>query len=513
MAQSTKENDDSIKSETLIQKASTFSMLEAGVAFDAFEDQIVVFQHQRSIKYKKGNEDSNKDYEWWVKGEADRLYALGGESGFISFMSLSCGNGAYLLVFRFADYRSTMHWLRSAERRDWGGRGAGICEELGHDLAQGGATFIPESLKHAVESDFRKRSEQSGASLTPKQTTNEKMRRTGCICGASPLGDKPCGRSPVGPPPAWRNVIVIIFAASTAFIPAVYTIVPHLYAPFLPQAYGGMIPGKPGTPCTIEVLKAPSNITFDNPCGTPPTKVNVMFWGFLLTVFVINALVIWIVVPIWAWICRPFTHGVRRFSECGLNYEPFICLDEGFPCFRPHPAGWESAMAANEAAIEEASKHLVKVVRSQATVRHRLMARIDALEREVKKNGDGAAKNEVSESIVEAARRRVDSQAVSTVNVRIAKEVKGLQKALGEKQNAQGTEASMYICVYVEPVKQMQAEELMHDLSKAAYEHSEGFLGTITMLRSERKAGLLVYGRLFYILFPSWHAISSSSLL
>ena len=92
-------------------------------------------------------------------------------------------------------------------------------------------------------------------------------------------------------------------------------------------------------------------MTFDIPCGSPPHHTNVMFWGFLLTVFIVNFLVVYFVVPVWNWFCRPFTHGVRRFSECGLNYEPFMCLDDGLPCFRPHPAGWEGSVAANEKAI------------------------------------------------------------------------------------------------------------------------------------------------------------------
>ena len=244
------------------------------------------------------------------------------------------------------------------------------------------------------------------------------------------------------------------------------------------------------------MLKAPSNVTFDNPCGAPPHKINVMFWGFLLTVFVINALVIWIVVPVWNWILRPFTHGIRRFSECGLDFEPFTCLDEGFPCFRPHPAGWEPAVSANERAIEEASKRLVKAVRTQNAVRHRLMARIEALEQGMSKNGSdgtptGASKSAI-DKVGEAARKRVDSQATAAVNIRIKKEVKGLQKAI--EDSVSGGEASMYICTCVEPSKQMQAEELLHDIAKAAYDHSKGFLGILTLLRDEKKSGLLVYG-------------------
>jgi antibiotic biosynthesis monooxygenase (ABM) superfamily enzyme len=220
-----------------------------------------------------------------------------------------------------------------------------------------------------------------------------------------------------------------------------------------------------------------------------------MFWGFLLTVFVVNAIVIWVSVPIWNWILRPFTHGIRRFSECGLNFEPFTCLDDGFPCFRPHPPGWEAAMSANEDAIEDASKRLVKAVRTQNAVRHRLMARIDALEDEIFKKGSdgtstGASKTTV-DKISEAARKRVDSVATTAVNLRIKKEVKGMQKAI--EDNVSGGEASMYICTCVEPSKQMQAEELLHDIAKAAYDHAEGLLGFLTLLRDEKKSGLLVY--------------------
>ena len=36
---------------------------------------------------------------------------------------LCCGKDKYLLAFRFADYHSTMHWLRSEERKAWASKG------------------------------------------------------------------------------------------------------------------------------------------------------------------------------------------------------------------------------------------------------------------------------------------------------------------------------------------------------------------------------------------------------
>jgi antibiotic biosynthesis monooxygenase (ABM) superfamily enzyme len=86
---------------------------------------VVVFQHQQSLA---------AGYEAWVKSEGDRLAksadgASGADSssgrgtGFISLTTLCCGKGKYLLAFRFADYHSTMHWLRSEERKAWASKG------------------------------------------------------------------------------------------------------------------------------------------------------------------------------------------------------------------------------------------------------------------------------------------------------------------------------------------------------------------------------------------------------
>lgn len=234
-------------------------------------------------------------------------------------------------------------------------------------------------------------------------------------------------------------------------------------------------------------------MTFDIPCGSPPHHTNVMFWGFLLTVFIVNFLVVYFVVPVWNWFCRPFTHGVRRFSECGLNYEPFMCLDDGLPCFRPHPAGWEGSVAANEKAIAEATKHLVKLARSQAATRHRLMARLDTMEKDLTPAGEYMIKKQKADKLQESVRRRVDSEAAVMVNNRIAREVKGLQKAMSSGNASGQSGASMYIRAYVEPHKQMQAEELLHDITKACYETTPGLLGSIVNLSDVKVGGLLTY--------------------
>ena len=70
-----------------------------------------------------------------------------------------------------------------------------------------------------------------------------KAHRTGCICGVSPMGDRPCGKSLVSPPQPGA-MIVIICAAGSVFIPAVCNQC-HFYAPFIPEAYGGMMQANP----------------------------------------------------------------------------------------------------------------------------------------------------------------------------------------------------------------------------------------------------------------------------
>ena len=74
---------------------------------------------------------------------------MGETSGFISLVSLCCGQGEYLLAFRFTDYRSAMHWITRQSGRP--GEGEGLCEELGHDLTRGGAAMVPTLSKCGEE--------------------------------------------------------------------------------------------------------------------------------------------------------------------------------------------------------------------------------------------------------------------------------------------------------------------------------------------------------------------------
>lgn len=458
---------------------------------DEFEDQVVVFEHQQLRAGAK-----REDYEAWVKGESERL-AADDEADFMSLMSIPCGEHHYIQAFRFQNYRAVMHWIRSSARTAWLGNGDALCVERGHDVQQGGLSFLPDSMASAAKVLLAKRQSNSQALMGDEGSAarDKSGLRSGTrhCCAAPASKPKCCGREYVqGPPPLWRNVIVIWAAACSVFIPFAYEVVSHFYKPFLPDVYGGQMESTPGSPCVLDVSVSLTqaqvaaatsgttqslnqSLSFDPPCGAKPTKHNVMFWGFLLTVFIVNFIVVYIVVPIFNMMCRPFTHGFPKFAQLGLNVEPFTTLDEGLPCFRPHPRAWEGRVSEAEQRLDQTERRMQRLMRAQIDVRHRHSSRLQRLER--------AADSGISASDVELGgakgtgdeerRVRVDTEIREDVAKRIDLEAQAINAAAGDGLS--------YVIAWTE--EPMRAEELLHDISRRAANFT-GYKGIIVIAPS-----------------------------
>ena len=207
----------------LIRIASARNAAAACVdAFDAFEDQFAVYRHHSVANGKR------QAYEAWVKAEDERLSRDKKSSGFLSLISLNAAN-EFLHTFRFRDYSSLIRWLRSDEHRDWGRMGQDLCKELGHDVSQGGASFLPASMSRVAKRMFDAQTKRKVAlskagienlddSVQVKTSSSSKRCAPFQLWGRD---DQCCGKKFAiqGPEPEWRKSIVIWCSACSLFTP------------------------------------------------------------------------------------------------------------------------------------------------------------------------------------------------------------------------------------------------------------------------------------------------------
>ena len=194
--------------------------------FDDFEDQFVVYRHHRV------NITNTQNYEKWVEHEVQRLQREAKALGFCSHMNLHA-KGEYLHAFRFADYRSVMRWLRSDEHNKWAqqAKQAGY-REVGHDVSEGGASFLPTSMRRVAKRILTTQHAQDVkmSSVLPGQSLlnlngDVVIQRPGVArrrCAPfQPCGNTCCGKPYAieGPPPEWRQGIVIWCSATMLFFP------------------------------------------------------------------------------------------------------------------------------------------------------------------------------------------------------------------------------------------------------------------------------------------------------
>ena len=160
----------------------------------------------------------------------------------------------------------------------------------------------------------------------------------------------------------------------------------HIYGPFMPAngnpfaklGVKGQEQLKAPKPCNVRVVNG--NISFiPGECGEPAIENNIFFWGFLFTDLIVNVLMTWCGVPLWSIFCRPFTHGLPRFAQCGCNFEPFTSMDDGLPCFRPRKQQWEVLMEDTNARLKSMERLLSAEAHIRRSMRNRFKARLQNL--------------------------------------------------------------------------------------------------------------------------------------
>ena len=234
--------------------------------------------------------------------------------------------------------------------------------------------------------------------------------------------------------------------------------------PFAKLGVKGQEQLKAPKPCNVRVVNG--NISFiPGECGEPAIENNIFFWGFLFTDLIVNVLMTWCGVPLWSIFCRPFTHGLPRFAQCGCNFEPFTSMDDGLPCFRPRKQQWEVLMEDTNARLKSMERLLSAEAHIRRSMRNRFKARL--------------AKLEGSKSVNTAStRRRTDAVVTSEV----ARRVNAEADALG-KENKGGLVNKSSVCIRTWVVQENfhLAEHLLHDIARAMHEESDGFKGMVVV--------------------------------
>jgi hypothetical protein len=212
--------DDPLNTADLIDIARTRNGAAANAdVFDAFEDQYMAYRHHRVAG------GARKKYEAWMQLEVDRLEKDKKACGFLNVMSLNT-TGDFLHTFRFRDYRSLVVWLRSDAHRDWARKGEGLCTEIGHDVSQGGAGFLPPSMSRVAQKMLNaqtKRKIAMSAVAGVENLDESVLVKAGAPskrCAPS-WGGQFCGYKFAieGPEPEWRKSIVIWCSACMLFTP------------------------------------------------------------------------------------------------------------------------------------------------------------------------------------------------------------------------------------------------------------------------------------------------------
>lgn len=192
-------------------------------SFDSFEDQFSAHRHHRVVNGK------NTEYRAWIESEVARLKKNRKVSGFLSLVTINTTSD-FLHTFRFRDYRSLLSWLVSNEHQEWGRRAEGLCEELGHDVSQGGVSFLPTSMSPVAKRILKVQTKPKIAMSNTEKTTNQdayvhvKRQSSSKRCAPFQLcgqGDQCCGQKFAiqGPEPEWRKAVVIFLAGCSMFVP------------------------------------------------------------------------------------------------------------------------------------------------------------------------------------------------------------------------------------------------------------------------------------------------------
>lgn len=243
-------------------------------------------------------------------------------------------------------------------------------------------------------------------------------------------------------------------------------VLPHIYGTFLPEAITRLAFPTVGdigqrdlaqpTPCIVV-----NNSFIPGECGSPRVENNVMFWGFLITDCIMNVFMLWVGVPFFSILCRPFTHGFPRFAQCGLNCEPFTTLDDGFPCCRPRKKPWEIVLEDTNARLQQMEIQLMQEARLRSSLRNRFRTRLTRLE--------GKKPN-----IRTLTAQRSDAVMAAEVHRRVNAEMTGLN-------NAKNPKPSVYIETWVVQDNFAQANSLLHDIARAMHDESSGFKGMVVV--------------------------------
>jgi len=214
-------------------------------------------------------------------------------------------------------------------------------------------------------------------------------------------------------------------------------------------------------PCVVV-----NNTFIPGECGSPRVQNNIFFWGFLLTDCIVNCLMVWFGVPFWSLLCRPFTHGLPRFAQCGCNFEPFTTLDDGLPCCRPRKKPWEVLLEETNARLEQMELQLLQESRFRSSLRNRFRTRLARLE--------GKKIN-----LSQLSQKRSDSVVSAEVTRRINAEMKGLNSS------SSNTDPSICIETWVIQDNFSQANNLLHDIAQAMKNESPGFKGMMVVTPSK----------------------------
>ena len=245
----------------------------------------------------------------------------------------------------------------------------------------------------------------------------------------------------------------------------------YIYGPFLPDRHNpfaflgvkGQDEWQAPTDCVMKIINNTASFT-PGECGSPRIENNIFFWGFLFTNFIVNAFMVWFAVPLWSIVCRPFTHCMPKFAQCGCNFEPFTTMDDGLPCFRPRKQQWEYLLEESNNRLKNMEKLLAAEAHLRRSIHNRFKTRLSKLEG--------------SKGINASSTRMQTDSIQSKVRKRVNAEIDAFQKKGGD-----GLDSDSLVCIrtWVQQDNFGPADNMLHDTAYAMHVGAAGFKGMVVI--------------------------------